>query len=326
MDKILTITIPAYNVEKYLDNILPTFLDEKVLKKLEILIVNDGSKDKTKNIGQRYEELYPESICLIDKENGGHGSTINKGIELATGKYFKVVDGDDWVDTEEFVKFVEALENTESDVVATPYVRVNDVTHQREIKTFYNIEFEKEYRIDDILNSMGEQYAMHALTFKTAILKKIPRISEHCFYVDMEYILYPLKYVNTIIFYDMPIYQYRIGNNEQSISVKSKQKNRNMHRRVINNLISFFKEEELSPEKRSFLSNRIKGLINAQIRIYLSFKPSSNIKRELMAFSNEMVKKAPDLYAEVPGKLCKLLYASKNRLYVLLSFYYSNKN
>ena len=89
--------------------------------------MNDESKDKTKSIGQQYEKRYPDSIYLINKENGGHGSALNKGIELATGKYFKVVDGDEWVDTKEFIKFVKTLENVESDVVATPYVRVNDI-------------------------------------------------------------------------------------------------------------------------------------------------------------------------------------------------------
>ena len=101
MDKILTITVPAYNVEMYLDSILPTFLDDQILDVIEIFIVNDGSEDKTKEIGQRYVDQYPGIVYLIDKENGGHGSAINKGIELATGKYFKVVDGDDWVDTKE---------------------------------------------------------------------------------------------------------------------------------------------------------------------------------------------------------------------------------
>ncbi|EOS69041.1 hypothetical protein C818_02918 [Lachnospiraceae bacterium MD308] len=127
IDKILTIAISEYNVEKYLDNILSTILDEQILDKIEILLVNDESKDKTKSIGQQYEKRYPDSIYLINKENGGHGSALNKGIELATGKYFKVVDGDEWVDTKEFIKFVKTLENVESDVVATPYVRVNDI-------------------------------------------------------------------------------------------------------------------------------------------------------------------------------------------------------
>lgn len=325
MDKILTITVPAYNVEMYLDSILPTFLDDQILDVIEIFIVNDGSKDKTKEIGQRYVDQYPGIVYLIDKENGGHGSTINKGIELATGKYFKVVDGDDWVDTKEFVKFVKILGKLEMDVVATPYVRVNETTKEREIKTFLNVEFEKTYEVDDVLNDMGEQYAMHALTFKTKILKKIPKISEHCFYVDMEYIIYPLKYIKTITFLNILVYQYRVGNSEQSVSIKNKQKNREMHKRVIKNLIEYFLNEELSSGKHTFLSNRVRRLISEQIRIYLSFNPSSEIKKELTDFCSLLSERVPDLYAHIPGKLCRILYISNNRLYGLLSLYHSRR-
>lgn len=80
---------------------------------------------------------------LVNKENGGHGSTINKGIQLAKGKYVKVVDADDWVDPEEFVKYVNELENIDVDVILTPFIRVNIDTNQRERKDFDNIEPEK---------------------------------------------------------------------------------------------------------------------------------------------------------------------------------------
>lgn len=325
MDKILTITIPAYNVEKYLDNTLSTILDEQILDEIEILIVNDGSNDKTKDIGRQYEKRYPQSIQLVNKKNGGHGSAINKGIELATGRYFKLIDGDDWVDTKKFVKFVKALKNVESDVVAIPYVCVNDITKEQEIKMFSNVELGKKYQADDILNNISDQYAMHALTFRTSILKQIPEIREHCFYVDMEYILYPLKYIQTVTFLDMSVYQYRVGNNEQSVSIKSKQKNREMHKFVINDLIDFYKNESLSTEKHIFLSNKIKELIGVQIRIYLSFRPSAEIKKELKDFCSVMNEKIPKLYVNAPGKLCKILYLSNHRLYGLLALYHSLK-
>lgn len=109
MEKILTITIPSYNVEKYLDETLPHYFDERVLPDIEILIVNDGSKDNTLAIANGYHEKYPESVFVIDKPNGGHGSTINAGIAAARGKYFKVIDADDWVDTESFVKLIDTL-------------------------------------------------------------------------------------------------------------------------------------------------------------------------------------------------------------------------
>ena len=109
MEKVLTITIPSYNVEKYLNQTLDSFIQEEILADIEVLIVDDGSKDRTPLIGKEYEEKYPGTFRVISKENGGHGSTINRGILEARGRYFKVVDGDDWVNTGDFVKLVKPL-------------------------------------------------------------------------------------------------------------------------------------------------------------------------------------------------------------------------
>ena len=89
MAKTLSVVIPSYNVEKYLPEILPTFLSPEVLDDIEVLIVNDGSKDNTSKVGKEFQDKYPNTVRIIDKENGGHGSTINRGIEEAVGKAFK---------------------------------------------------------------------------------------------------------------------------------------------------------------------------------------------------------------------------------------------
>ena len=323
MSKVLTITIPAYNVEKYMDEVLPTFLAESIMDKIEMLIVNDGSKDKTSEIGKRYEAQYPGVIKLVDKENGGHGSTINKGIELATGKYFKVVDGDDWVDTDAFITYVTMLEKLDTDAVVTPYHRVNEVTKEKVLNVFNGIAFGREYQLDDIINTMDNKYQMHGRTFKTESLKRIPKISEHCFYVDQEYIIYPLKDVESIYFLDAPIYQYRVGNVAQSVSTQSYMKNSEMHKRVTRNILHYYQTEQLSEEKKRFLKKRVSQLINTQLRIYLSFKPSKEIKAELLEFYHEMKKVDPELLDMMPGKIFKLLKIGDCSLYRFIAGYYS---
>lgn len=326
MSKILTITIPSYNVEKYMDEVLPTFLAASIMDKIEILIVNDGSKDKTAEVGREYERNYPDVIKLIDKENGGHGSTINRGIAFATGKYFKVVDGDDWVDTDAFVNYVNFLEKIDVDAVATPHHRVNEDTKTRELMEFHGIKYEQEYDINEVLNIMDEKYQMHSLTFRTEIMKKITPISEHCFYVDQEYIIYPLKFINTIYFLNEPIYQYRIGNVNQSVSTQSFMKNRNMHKRVIENLLNYYKNEDLSIEKKMFLRNRIASLVDRQIRIYLCYKPSKDIKNELMEFYHEIKNIDPKLLKLLKGKIFKALKFGDGMLYRIIAGMYSKKS
>ena len=315
MNKTLTITIPSYNVEKFLESTVPTFLDDEILNDIEILIINDGSTDHTSLIGQQLQTQYPGVVILVNKENGGHGSTINKGIELARGKYFKVVDGDDWVDTEQFVKYVKALRKLDVDVVMTPYHRVNEVTGEAELKTFSGVEFQKKYKFDDIIKIISSQYNMHGSTFKTNLLKDMRKISEHCFYVDQEYIIYPITKLETAIFLNYPIYQYRVGNNEQSMSLKNMQKNRKMHWKVTENIIGYFLNETLSKRKREFLMERIAGLCLRQVEIYLSMDINSSVKHELMEFLQMVKKKCPEIYRSIPGKRMKMLRWSKCVLY-----------
>ena len=108
--KVLTIIVPVYNTEKYIKRCLDSLDNKETNPKVEVLIVSDGSKDNSIKIAKEYEKKEPNTFKVIEKENGGHGSTINKGLELATGKYFRVLDSDDWVDNKNFIEYVKDLE------------------------------------------------------------------------------------------------------------------------------------------------------------------------------------------------------------------------
>ena len=99
--KTLTITIPAYNAENYISKCIESLLAEDIRNQLEIIIINDGSVDSTGKIAKAYELKYPGIVQVVNKENGGHGSGVNTGISKATGKYFMVLDSDDWFSTAE---------------------------------------------------------------------------------------------------------------------------------------------------------------------------------------------------------------------------------
>lgn len=219
MSKVLTIVIPSYNVEAYLRDTLESFIAPEILSDIEVLIVNDGSKDQTPEIAKEYEEKYPDTFRLISKKNGGHGSTINRGIEEATGKYFKVVDGDDWVNTSDFVELVRKLKFTDADYVVTKYYQVNDKTKEKKVIEFPFLKRNPKCKFDEAAKHV--QIPMHALVIKTFILQEYQiRLDEHCFYVDVEYILFPIPYVKTVEYYDIIVYMYRLAVATQSVSMQ----------------------------------------------------------------------------------------------------------
>lgn len=306
MEKTLTIVVPSYNVEMYLRETLQSFVKKSILSDIEVLIVDDGSLDKTAQIGKEYENRYPESFRLISKENGGHGSTVNKGIEECRGRYFKVVDGDDWVDTEDFAKLVEKLKDCQADYVVTNYYEVDNVTGDKTEKTFPMLKSDghtpDEYRrFDDIAGMM--QLPMHALVIKSAILKENKiRLDEHSFYVDVEYILYPVPYVKTVAYYDLSIYMYRLAQVTQSVSMQGYQKHIQNHIDVIMHLTDFAEQYKIKSQskeqvKLQYIGRRIAKMVGDQITIYMSYPPDDKDKKqEFIAFDHRLKQKSPWIY------------------------------
>ncbi|MEG0546061.1 MAG: glycosyltransferase family A protein [Oscillospiraceae bacterium] len=275
MSKILTVVIPSYNVEKFLNNTLNSFIcDESIMDEIEVFIVDDGSKDNTAKIGLEYEKKYPKTFKVISKENGGHGSTINKGIENATGKYFKVVDGDDWVNTPDFITLISKLKNCNSDYVFTNYYEYYDDVNEQKSVDFLGYEDGKECRFVDI--AAKGCLPMHALVIKTAILQNNNiRLDEKCFYVDVEYVLFPIPYVETVTFFNLYIYMYRLALDTQSVSILGFKKHINDHIRVCLHILDFINDYKNSAnpsqEYINYLEKRCAEIICTQSVIFSSF-------------------------------------------------------
>ena len=251
--KILTIAVPSYNAEKYLTETMPSILAAKYRDLIDLVIVNDGSIDMTRKVAEEISQQYPEIVRVINKENGGHGSAVNTGIEYAVGKYFKVVDADDWVDTENLDLLIEYLQETDVDNVLSPYYKVfvdenSSILNIEEYNEFTKVQKRKIYQADDFFSTIGQTVGMHTITIKTDILKnnKI-KLSEKIFYVDMEYIIYTIPHVETIIYFEKPIYKYRLGTSEQSVNINSYIRNREMHKKVIFNIVSYYRDYSSLP-------------------------------------------------------------------------------
>lgn len=238
-EPILSIIVPAYQVESYLEKCLYSLCNHRNAYKTEIIVVNDGSRDRTSEIAHAFERMTGGIVSVIDKENGGHGSTINAGIQAATGKYFRLIDGDDWVDSENLAKLVDILEHEQSDLVLTKgCYEYADKARLENIIDYPMLREGVQYHFDDLLypNYGFATYGPLLTTgnYKTCCLKKASfHISEKKPYVDMEFNAYAQRYVDTVVHYDLDIYRYLIGREGQTVSRDFWKKKYNDHRFII---------------------------------------------------------------------------------------------
>lgn len=326
-DKILTITVPSYNAEKYLVETMPSILETRHKELIDLIIVNDGSTDSTSDRAREIEEQYPGIVRVINKENGGHGSAVNTGIEYAVGKYFKVVDADDWVDTENLDLLIEYLQEVDIDNILSPYYKVfvddsENIFNIEEYNEFSRIEEGKIYQADEFFSVLGQTVGMHTITIKTDILKsnKI-KLSEKMFYVDMEYITYMIPYIETIVYFEKPIYKYRLGTTTQSVNMNSYIKNREMHKKVIFNIVNYYNKLKVSDIRLKIMKKLLLNLINKQWEIYFSMDNKSEAKRELIMFEKELLKENRELSTETTGIKQIFVRKSNYTLFSIAKFY-----
>ena len=295
MSKILTISIAAYNVEQYIEQALDSLIDERIIDDLEIFVVDDGGTDRTLEIAKRYAERYPDSIFPIHKDNGGYGSTINTSVKLATGKYFKQLDGDDWFDKDNMFRFVELLKTIDVDMVATQAITFNEKDNTQTNWDLISSLKSGEYNFNSII--LKNVISMYCATFRTSIFKNNNiEITEHCFYTDLEYASFPIPYVNKIYICHFPIYYYRIGREGQSVSVESIKKHFKEQQKVLFILICMYKEMDNSSEnKRNLMLQRVVKEISNQFK-YLCYLPlSKNSYNEIKDFYKKLKEDCPEI-------------------------------
>jgi len=226
--KLVSFIIPAYNSENYLHQAVDTLLVAGDIN--EIIIINDGSKDNTSIIAHEYMKNYPKIIRVIDQVNGGHGSAINTGLKHASGKFFKVIDSDDWVDPKSLEIFMKTLiEHQKRDVQVDLYV-TNFVYEHVSDQTQYVRDYSQNFLENQVFDwhqvkkkfKYSKTLLMHALIYRTSILKDNGfELPKHTFYVDNLVSYLPLPYVKKIYYMNLPLYRYFIGRSDQSITFKN---------------------------------------------------------------------------------------------------------
>lgn len=224
--KLLSIAIPCYNSQDYMAHCIESLLPGG--EDVEILIVNDGSKDDTAKIADEYAAKYPTIVKAIHKENGGHGSAVNTGIENATGIYFKVVDSDDWVKEDAYLAILEKLRELTGgvdtlDLLISNFVYEKEGERRKKVMRYKHVL--PEYRMfgwEDVGRfHVGQYILMHSVIYRTKLLRECGlKLPEHTFYVDNLFANCPLPFVQRIYYLNEDLYHYYLGREDQSVNEK----------------------------------------------------------------------------------------------------------
>lgn len=326
MEKVLSVSIAAYNVAQTLDEALMPFLQCKSLASLDIMIVDDGSSDKTADIAQIYVEKYPDSFRLIKKQNGGWGSTLNVGIRMATGKYFKQLDGDDLFSAENLDDFVSYLADCHTDIVYSPFLLFEDQSRGiiREIGQYDLYPQRREMRMKEMLHFLP---AMHTLTVKTDVLKlNHIQITEHCFYTDVEFVLKSCNVCKTLSFYEYPIYFYRIARSGQSMSIQGVRKHYLDHVTMLTGMLQYEIENVHSSHMKQMFRERLLQACKMQYSFFFALPCTRKQKEELKQFDRLLRVKYPYYYNRILGRPVWFLRHSDFRGYWLIGHLKTKKD
>ncbi len=221
MDKILSIIIPTYNMEKYLRKCLDSLIvSSENMQRLDVLVVNDGSKDSSSQIGHEYESKYPQTFRVIDKDNGNYGSCINRGLKEMTGKYVKVLDADDYFVNLVFDRFITFLTRTNSDLIINDYCIVNEKDTIDETYSF-DLPTDSFFRLMDIPKGMIAWLWHHGITYRTELFRQLTyHQTEGISYTDDEWIFNPMSLVKDVVYFPHNLYHYLMGREGQTFDPK----------------------------------------------------------------------------------------------------------
>jgi glycosyltransferase involved in cell wall biosynthesis len=257
--KLLTVAVPCYNSEEYMRKCVDSLLVGG--EDVEIIIVDDGSqKDRTAEIADEYEALYPGIVKAVHKPNGGHGSAVNAGIANATGLYFKVVDSDDWLKKDAYLEVLQKLRELAGgaralDMLICNYVYEKEGERRKKVIQYRHIlPVDTMFTWSDCRHFLkGHYILMHSVIFRTRLLKECGlKLPEHTFYVDNLYVFEPLPHVKNIYYMDVNLYRYYIGRTDQSVNESVMISRIDQQLKVNRRMIDYFVENksEIAKDRR----------------------------------------------------------------------------
>ncbi len=298
--KYISFAIPCYNSQEYMAHAIESILPGG--ENVEIIIVNDGSKDETLKIAREYENKYPDIISVIDKENGGHGDAVNVGLKKASGKYFKVVDSDDWVREESLKNILEVLSNMEEngqevDMLIANYVYEKEGASHKKVIHYRNaLPQDVIFRWSDVGRFHLDQYIlMHSVIYRTDLLKLCQlELPKHTFYVDNIYVYFPLPHVRKLYYMDEDFYRYYIGREDQSVNEKVMIKRIDQQIFVTKRMIDMYQMREITNKKlRSYMQKYLAIMMTVSSILCIRSKDAENLekKKELWQYLKQKDRK-----------------------------------
>ena len=250
MEKLLTLIIPTYNMERYLKKCLDSLLVARNLDCLEVLVVNDGSKDASSAIAHEYSEKYPRSIRVIDKENGNYGSCINRGILEGRGKYVKILDADDHFDTQVLDDVLEQMKTVDADLFLTDTVQIHEdgsfvLKNDFSIPPMQVVDFGGYTKVDEM--------PMHCIAYKLENVRRLGyRQTEGISYTDTEWAFFPMESVKTCFYFPKVLYRYLIGRAGQTMAPEVYQRGRSQELIITKRMVEFWDAHQELPVQGYF--------------------------------------------------------------------------
>ena len=306
-EKLITFAVPCYNSQDYMQRCLRSLMAGG--EEVEIIVIDDGSTDRTGEIADCYAEKYPETVRAVHQKNGGHGAGVNKGLSLAAGEYFKVVDSDDWLDEESLKELLSELrewewQEKEVDLVVCNYVYDHLYENKTKPMRYTNVFPEKKICTwNDMGNFKPSQYlVMHALLYRTQILRDCRlQLPKHTFYVDNIFVYQPLPYVKSMYYMDLDLYRYFIGRADQSVNESVMVKRVDQQLRVTKHMIDCQDLDALQHEKRlrAYMLHYLSMMMTvSDIFLLLDGTPEAYTKKkELWQYLKDHV--SPKVYCSV---------------------------
>lgn len=339
MNKEITIIIPTYNMEQYIGKCLDSLLIPE-FDQVEVLVVNDGSKDRSSEIAHSYADRYPDSIRVIDKPNGNYGSCINAALPLAKGRYVKILDADDTFDTNAFSEMVNILPQIDDEVVITNHSIVNTKGDIVQTTSFSHIcSQNKTLTIEEAISTLLLSYVqMHRIAYKKVIFLRFDyHQTEGISYTDSQWSVIPMAYCHSVRYLNLNVYQYLMGREGQTMSQSQMTKTISHFFEALKDTVRYYNNYTYSKIGKQLFLQDIMDIHQYVYFTTLRFKTPQTIKL-LKSYDTSLARECVEIYnlvsnivwtEEVPFKLFKDLrrkdYPSNYKIPILKKIHLSFK-